>query len=84
MSRSTNYFGVQQAKGKENVCNPAIKIKFSKKLGLFVRTSFTIERDKGGNLIFKQQNAFHKDRKAEARFWSPKPFGNAEVSDATN
>jgi len=80
MSRSTNYFGVQTAKGAKNVCNPAIKIKFSKKLNMFVRTSFTIERDKGGNLFFKQQNAFHKDRKADPKFWTPKPFGNVETA----
>jgi len=80
MSRSTNYFGTQEAKGKENVCNPAIKFKFIKKLGMWCRTSFSIERDKGGNLVFRQNNAFHKDRHAEARFWTPKPFGNVEAS----
>lgn len=82
MSRSTNYFGTQTARGRENVCSPAIRIKFSKKLGMFVKTWFTIERDKGGNLFFKQNNAFHKDAKAEARFWTPKPFGNVMEAES--
>lgn len=80
MSKSTNFFGTQEARGKELVCSPAIRIKFSKKLGMFVKTWFTIERDKGGNMFFKQNNAFHKDARAEARFWTPKPFGNVEAS----
>lgn len=71
---------IQVARGSKNVCNPAIKFKYIKKLGMWCRTSFSIERDKGGNLFFKQNNAFHKDRKAEARFWTPKPFTNSEAS----
>lgn len=70
----------QGTRGKENVCNPAIRIKFSKKLGMYVRTWFTIERGDDLRLYFKQNNAFHKDRNAEFRFWTPKPFGNVEAS----
>jgi len=47
---------------------------------MYVKTWFTIERDKGGNMFFKQNNAFHKDPRAEARFWTPKPFGNVEAA----
>lgn len=67
-------------KNRENVCNPAIKYKFNHKLGLWVRTWFTIERDPNTlEMYFKQHNAFHKDRKADWKDWTPKAFGNLEA-----
>jgi hypothetical protein len=60
--------------GRENVCKPAVKYKFSKKLNCWVRTWFDIEYKKVSKQpYFKQNNAFSKDRSTDWSKWSGKP-----------
>lgn len=59
-------------KGQENVPEPAIKYKLSKKLGCWVRTWFTIEVE-NKQTFFKQHNAFSTDRNKEWDKWSTRP-----------
>ena len=59
-------------KGRELVCEPATKYTLSKKLGCWVRTWFTIEKEDNG-YFFKQNNAFSNDRNTAWNSWSIKP-----------
>lgn len=60
--------------GRENVCEPAVKYKFSKKLNCWVRTWFTIEEKEDTKVMyFKQRNAFAKDRNTDWTKWSSRP-----------
>lgn len=60
--------------GWENVCEPAIKYKFSKKLNCWVRTWFTIEsKEEGKIMYFQQHNAFSKDKNIDWNKWSSSP-----------
>lgn len=59
--------------GYENVCEPAVKYKFSKRLKCWVRTWFTIVEEKNQPSYFKQNNAFAKDRNIDWNKWSSRP-----------
>lgn len=61
-------------KNSELVPKTAIKYKFSKKLSVWVRTWFTIEKGEDGVMFFMQRNAFSRDRNAELKFWTSKPI----------
>ena len=64
-------------RGGENVCNPAVKYRFSKKLGCWVRTWFTIEENKDDkSQYFQQHNAFSKDRNTDWAKWLNRPVGS--------
>ena len=60
-------------RGTENVCEPAVKYKFSKKLGCWVRTWFTIETE-NKEMFFKQRNAFSKSKDTAWDKWQSKPM----------
>lgn len=62
---------INATQGSENVCEPAVKYKFSKKFGCWVRTWFTVETDKGN--YFKQHIAFSKNRDTPWERWNTKP-----------
>lgn len=63
-------------RGQENIPEPAVKYKFSKKLNCWVRTWFTIETE-NKQMFFKQHNAFSLDRNKEWDKWNTKPFVKA-------
>lgn len=58
-----------KTKGHENVCNPAVKYKFSNKLNCWVRTWFTIETDENKVQYFKQNNAYSDNRNTDWNKW---------------
>ena len=69
----------EQVKNRSNVCEPAVKYKLTK-LGLWCRTHFTIEKDENGQLYFKQNNAFHRNRNADWKEWG-KPNLRKEMNE---
>ena len=61
-------------RGAENICEPAVRYRLSKKLGCWVRTWFTIEtEDDTKSQYFKQHVAFSKDRNADWNKWNNRP-----------
>lgn len=67
---------VAKIRGTENICNPAVKYKFSKKLNCWVRTWFTIVTEKDTKVqYFQQHNAYSNDRNADWSKWSTVPVG---------
>lgn len=61
----------EKIRGYENVPREAVKYRLSKKLGCWVRTWFTVEKDEGAP-YFQQHIAFAKDKNVAWDKWSSK------------